>query len=151
MGPTGARFRDRPGGGAIAPDPVAKRATRLRSNDPLLVDFLALIRGRLGPASRVQGYNAVSLNAAILLCYLFKTDAWPPDRWVAHSLRDLAELNHLTYDGTPQGDRASPALEVSQTLPARTDPGRAVSRLSLPPLHRPLHRPDLGSPVRGGR
>jgi hypothetical protein len=82
------------------PDPVAKRATRLGSNDPLLVDFLVLTRGRLGPASRVQGYNAVSLNAAILLCYLFKTDAWPPDRWVAHSLRDLAEVNHLTYGGT---------------------------------------------------
>lgn len=83
-----------------SPDSVAEPATRLGAHDPLLIDFLALNRGRMGPANRTQGYNAVSLNAAILLCYLFKTDAWPLDRWIAHSLRDLAEVNGLTHGGT---------------------------------------------------
>jgi hypothetical protein len=72
--------------------PIAESILRdVPPHDKLLVDLLALTRGRLGPRSSARGYNTVSLNTAILLWYFIEVVAnAPAGHWLERSIRDLA-------------------------------------------------------------
>lgn len=84
-----------------AVEPIAETLLRdVPPHDKLLVDLLALTRGRLGPRSGARGYTTVSLNTAILLrCFTEVAANAPAGHWLERSIGALAEANGLIYGG----------------------------------------------------
>jgi DNA-binding MarR family transcriptional regulator len=88
------------------------RDTRLKvtNDEAAVVSLLRLTRRRWGMSNRNQfgdngerdGYNAVSLNAAMVLLYFLKERPGPEDEgdWRCRPIRQIADKAGLTYGGT---------------------------------------------------